>query len=452
MSQPPSRLERTLLAFILLTLIWLPLPLGSNRDWAAGLLLLLIGVAASTWALSQLRAGVAYRSQAKTLQAGLPMLALLLLSQLWVAVQWLGGLSMDNSATFEQLMLGLAYSLLFMMIISLFHTRKRLSILLATLVFSGTLQAFWGALMTLSGIEWLLTGPKTTYLGDATGTFINRNHLAGYLEMTLACGIGLLLALRDNRPFRWRNVLELLMGPKARLRLALVVMVIALVMTHSRMGNTAFFTSLLLVGGLFVLMEKEHRLRNSLILASIIVIDMLVISQYFGLEKLKDRLINTRLHDVVVNGEVVQQANEVRDDVFGYAIPLLMERPLTGQGAGSFEAVFPQYPGQDIRLNFDHAHNDYIQFAIEFGLLGSLPLAAFVLLALWHALKALWRRESVYRSGVGFGAAMGISALLIHSSTDFNLQIPANAATLVVLCAIAVLAGSHSKMRNHTQA
>ena len=53
----------------------------------------------------------------------------------------------------------------------------------------------------------------------------------------------------------------------------------------------------------------------------------------------------------------------------------------------------------------------------------------------------------MYRSGVGFGAAMGIIALLIHSSTDFNLQIPANAATLVVLCAIAVLAGSHSKPR-----
>ncbi|MNP82211.1 hypothetical protein D3C76_1807790 [compost metagenome] len=45
---------------------------------------------------------------------------------------------------------------------------------------------------------------------------------------------------------------------------------------------------------------------------------------------------------------------------------------------------------------------------------------------------------------MGFGAAVGIIALLIHSSTDFNLQIPANAATLVVLCAIAVLANSHS--------
>ena len=261
--------------------------------------------------------------------------------------------------------------------------------------------------------------------------------------MTLAGGIGLLLALRDGRPFNWVNLLELLLGPKARLRLALVVMVIALVLTRSRTGNTAFFISLLLTGGLFVLIEKQHRLRNSLILGSIILIDVLIISQYFGLEQLKDRLVNTQLRDVVVEGVVVQKSTEDRPDVFAYALPLLLEKPLTGQGAGSFETVFPQYPGADIRAHFDHAHNDYLEFGIEYGLLGSLPLAAFVLLALWHALRALWQRQSVYRSGIGFGTAMGVTALLIHSGTDFNLQIPANAATFIVLCAIAVLAGSH---------
>lgn len=447
MSQPTPLLERFLLGAILFILVWLPLPLGSNRDWAIGLFILVMGALAGVWALGQLRGTLTPGSQLKTLIAALPLLVLLLLSQAWVLVQWLAGLSVDNGATFQYLLLGLAYCLLFLLVVSLFHTRKRLSLLLGTLVVSGTLQAFFGAFMTLSGVEWLLVEPKTSYVGDATGTFVNRNHLAGYLELTLACGIGLLLALRDGRPFSWVNLLELLLGPKARLRLALVVMVIALVMTHSRMGNAAFFASLLLVGGLFVLLEKEHRLRNSLILGSLILIDILVVSQYFGLDKLKDRLLNTRLNDVVVNGEVVQQANEVRDNVFGYAVPLLQARPLVGQGAGSFEAVFPQYPGSDIRIHFDHAHNDFIQFAIEFGLLGSLPLAAFILLALWYALRALWQRESVYRSGVGFGAAMGIIALLIHSSTDFNLQIPANAATLVVLCAIAVLAGSHNKGR-----
>lgn len=447
MSQPTNLLERFLLGAILFILVWLPLPLGSNRDWAVGLFVLLMGALGGAWALGQLRGAVTPASRHKTLIAALPLLALLLLSQAWVLVQWLAGLSVDNGATFQYLLLGLAYCLLFLLVVSLFHTRKRLTLLLGTLVVSGTLQAFFGAFMTLSGVEWLLVEPKTSYVGDATGTFVNRNHLAGYLELTLACGIGLLLALRDGRPFSWVNLLELLLGPKARLRLALVVMVIALVMTHSRMGNAAFFASLLLVGGLFVLLEKEHRLRNSLILGSLILIDILVVSQYFGLEKLKDRLLNTRLNDVVVNGEVVQRANEVRDNVFGYAVPLLQARPLVGQGAGSFETVFPQYPGNDIRIHFDHAHNDFIQFAIEFGLLGSLPLAAFILLALWYALRALWQRESVYRSGAGFGAAMGIIALLIHSSTDFNLQIPANAATLVVLCAIAVLAGSHSNVR-----
>lgn len=452
MPQPSSRLERFCVAATLLVLVWLPLPLGSNRDWAIGLLVLLVGGLGALWALVRLKETEAPARQARTLKAGLPLLGLLLLAQGWVAVQWLAGLSVDNGKTFAYLMLGLAYSLLFLIIVSLFNTRKRLTLLLATLIVSGTLQAFWGALMTLSGVEWLLVGPKNSYIGVATGTFVNRNHLAGYLEMTLACGIGLLLALRDGRPFSWTSVLELLMGPKARLRLALVIMVIALVMTHSRMGNAAFFASLLLVGGLFVLVEKQNRLRNSLILASLVVIDILVISQYFGLERLKDRLLNTRLHDVVVDGEVVQQANEVRDDVFGYAIPLLKERPVTGQGAGSFEAVFPQYPGNDIRLHFDHAHNDYLQFGIEFGLLGMLPLAAFVLLALWYGLRALWRRESVYRSGVGFGASMGIIALLIHSASDFNLQVPANAATLVTLCAIAVLAGSHASPRGQREA
>jgi len=438
-----SFVERLLLAATLFVLVWLPLPLGSNRDWSVGLLILLIGGLGVIWIIEQLRGEGEKSSRNNFPAVALPLQGLLLLSQAWVTVQWLGDLSMDNGSTFQYLSLGLAYSLLFFLTVSLFYTRKRLNLLLGTIVFSGTLQAFWGAWVTLSGIELLFTS-KTSYMGDATGTFVNRNHLAGYLEMTLACGIGLLLALRDNRRFSWLKLLELLMGAKARLRLALLIMVIALVMTHSRMGNTAFFASLLLVGSLFILLEKKHRLRNVMILASILLIDVLVISQYFGLEKLKDRIINTRLNDVVINGEVVQKASEVRDDVFEYTIPLLKERPLIGQGAGSFEAVFPKHSGEEIRLHFDHAHNDYIQFAIEFGLLGSLPLLGFVLLALWFALKALWLRESVYRSGVGFGAAMGIIALLIHSSADFNLQIPANSATFVVLCGIAVLASSHN--------
>lgn len=449
MLQNSNRLERVLVASVLILLVWLPLPLGSNRDWSMGLLAALVGLIGCVWGVALWRNAL---PASKALRPALPMFVLLLSSQAWVAVQWLGGLTVDVGATFQYLMLGLAYSLLFLMVVSLFHTRRRLTLLLSVVVISGTFQAFYGAFMTLSDSEGLLASMGFGHAEVTSGTYVNRNHLAGYLEMTLACGIGLLLALRDGQPFRWVNLLELLMGPKARLRLALVVMVIALVMTRSRMGNMAFFASLMVVGAVFILLNREHRLRNGLILASLVLIDMLVISQYFGFDRLRDRLVETRLNDVVVEGQVVQRANEIRDDVFAYTVPLMMDKPLVGQGAGSFEAVFPRYAGEDVRNHFDHAHNDYIQFVIEYGLIGTLPLAAFVLLALWRALQALWRRESLYRSGVGFGAAMGIVAIGIHSSVDFNLQIPANAASFVALCAIAVLANQHSNPRRRSAA
>lgn len=438
-AQPPF-LERTLVAFTLMILIGLPLPVGSNRTWAVGLFALFIGVVAVLWAIGQWR-GVFKQSRA--LKPALPMLAMLLLCQAWVAVQWFAGITVDSGATVYALILGVGYSLLFLLIVSLFHTRKRLSLLLGALVVSGTLQAFYGTFMSLSGLPGLLGAVSR----DATGTFINRNSMAGYMELCLAAGIGLLLALRDTRPFSWKQLVELLMGPKARLRLALVIMVIALVMTHSRGGNASFFVGLLVVGSIFVLRSKQNRLRNILILASLVLIDVLVISQYFGLDQLKDRVMNTRLTDTVVDGEIVQKANEIRGDVFLYALPLAQDKPMTGQGAGSFEAVFPKYAGEDIRLHFDLAHNDYIQFAIEYGAIGFVPLALFVLLALYWAFKALWQQRSLYRGGVGFGAAMGIIALLAHATVDFNLQIPANAATFVVLCAVAVLANHHSKDR-----
>jgi O-antigen ligase len=452
-SRPAPLLERLTVALFLGFVVWLPLPLGSNRDWAMGVLVAGTGLLGFLYGLLLWRhppaAGAASHGAAAAFplndaqRAGLPLLACLLASQLWVAVQWWAGLTLDVGQTFQYLMLGLSYCLLFWLALSLFATRERLTLLLWTLVISGTFQAFFGAFMTLSGIEWLFLTPKEFGKGVATGTFVNRNHLAGYLELTLALGIGLLLALRDKRPFAWVHVLETLLGPKARLRLALVIMVIGLVMTHSRGGNTAFMASLLLTGALFAWREKEHRLRNGLILASLLVIDVLIVSQYFGLQKLKERLVNTDVQVTQVDGQVQVDIDDLRDDLLRDAWPLALERPLTGQGAGSFESVFPPYAGPTIIKTAEHLHNDYLQFWIEYGALGLLPLAAFVLLALWRALRPLMSGQGTFRSGVGFGGAMGLLALMIHSASDFNLQIPANAATFVLVGAIAVLAGTH---------
>lgn len=433
------RLERLIVAGVLGLLVWLPVPLGSNRPWSAALFGLAVGVLLLLWGVVLLRDP--NRRYWHSMQLAWPMIGLLAFTQLWVGLQWAFGLTTDVGETMAYWVLGMAYLGLFLLVLGLFKTRRRLSILLGVLVVNGVVHAFYGAMLVLTEVEWLRIGPDSG--GVVSGTFVNRNHMAGYLEMTLACAIGLLLALRENRAFRWHHLAGLLIGPKAWMRLALVIMVIALVMTHSRMGNAAFFTSLLVVGGVFTLLTPTNRLRNALILVSVLAVDLLVISQWFGLEELQSRLVATQIEDQVIDGEVVRRENVSRDDVVVYALPQLRERPVAGFGAGSFETSFQRFPGRDITGLFDHAHNDYLQFAIEYGLVGVLPLAGFVIFGLWHGVRALMDTQSVYRSGVGTGALMGLVALLIHSFTDFNLQIPANAALFVVLAAVAVLSRSH---------
>lgn len=432
------------LRFITLALlVWLPLPVGSNRHWSESLFIVVVATLAIACVASRIssraiRPPVAQAPSRNSLAAAW-MLTMLAITQVWVMLQWWLGLSEAPGETFRYGLLGTGYTLLFWLIITLFTRRSQITLLLSTLVASGAFQAFFGATMTLSGSEWLVFQPKEHYLNVVTGTFVNRNHLAGYLEMTIPCAIGLMLVLRNGRTLTWHGMLELILSPKLLLRLAIVIMVIGLVMTQSRSGNTGFVLSLLVVGAIFVLVNRQHRLRNCLLLASFITIDVLIVSQFFGLENLKNRIEQTRLQTVVVEGEVIQRRAD-RLDVADYVLAQIRDKPLPGIGAGAFESNFQQYPGPEIRLDFDHAHNDYLQFLAEFGVIGSLPLGIFTLIALVQAFIALCHHRSYWRSGLGFGAAMGILALMIHALTDFNHQIPANAATFIVLCALAVLA------------
>lgn len=441
-----TMLQRGLIAGVLALLLWLPLPLGSNHDWSVAVLIVWVGLLATVYAAGALANPASLRG-ARPPGVVLVMAACLLFVQAMLMAQlWLGW-SVDSGQSWRQLWLGLAYTALFVLVTGLFRCRARLTLLLAVIVVGGTFQAFYGAFMTLAALDGPLASLGYQHGRSASGTYVNRNHMAGYLAMCLGCGIGLLLALRSDQPARWTNLLETLLGPKMRLRLALAIMVVGLVMTHSRMGNAAFVLSLLVVGGVFAWRDTRHRVRNFLILGSIVIVDVLIISQFFGLDTLRDRVAQTRFQDVVVAGEVVARENVDRDDVFAYALPLALQRPLAGQGAGAFESAFPAWLGPDIPGHFDHAHNDYLQFWIEFGAPASAALVLFVLIAAREATRALLVARSVYGAGVACGALMALSAVAWHSLTDFNLQIPANAAFFMVVCAVAVLSFHHHRER-----
>src|SRR5258708_21747887 len=248
--------------------------------------------------------------------------------------------------------------------------------------------------------------------------------------MSLAVGIGVLIAsLSDRKADSWRNFMlltvEWILSPKMILRLSLCVLVIALTTTHSRMGNSAFFSSLIIAGAIGVRLSRQCTRNTVILLASLIAIDLFIVGSWFGVEKLAERLEQTTVAEV-----------QVREEPSAYSLKLIQDYPVFGAGPGSFYVVFPRYRAETIVNFYDHAHNDYAQFASESGLLGLGLLGAFVTMSLRAPLLAQWQRRAPLMRRIAFACVMGTTAILIHSWVDFNLQIPANAMLFIVVLAL----------------
>ena len=352
-------------------------------------------------------------------------------------------LSVEPHATRDFWFKTVAYGCMFCLTLLVVDSRRRLELLLKTLVVCGTLQALYASVMVLSGLEYGFFIRKFIGQGNATGTFVNRNHLAGYLNLCLAAGIGLMISkLGGEAVHTWRqrvrSIARLLLGEKTRLRIYLVVMVIGLVLTRSRMGNAAFFAGTLITGGIGLLLMRNAPRSTMLFLASIVALDLLIVGTWFGVDQVAKRIQQTEVTTNVDN----LLPTEDRDEVDRLALNYAKDYLLTGSGGGTFYVVFPAYSNRGITGFFDHAHNDYLQLLTETGVPGLALCVLIVLMAAVQALTTLRRRSDPLMRGTAFGVALAICWLAIHSTVDFNMQIPANALTMTVMLALAWVAAS----------
>jgi len=343
-------------------------------------------------------------------------------------------LSVDPNASRISLIKTCAYVSIFFLVLALANTRGRVLLLARVLVYAALVHSVYAVLMHLGGTQSEYFGVVFNHGDSASGFYPNRNHFAGYLEMNLAIGTGLLIAgLSDRSADTWKKFLRLtiewILSPKMMLRLSLCVLVIALTTTHSRMGNTAFFSSLLISGVIGICLARYATRNTVILLASLVVIDLVIVGSWFGVEKLAQRIEQTTAQEV-----------QEREDPAAYSVDLIRDYPVFGTGPGTFYVAFPRYRQEKVRAFFEHAHNDYAQFASESGLLGFSLLAALVGVTLAAAMLAQWRRRDPLMRGMAFACIMGVTSILIHSWTDFNLQIPANATLFMVLLALGWIA------------
>lgn len=467
----PFDIERHLFWLWVLLLCWLPVPLGSVEPWSFAVMEVGVFFILAIWCIAYATGRVAMGAvfkQAKWfvwLLVGwlgylllylipLPLDVISLISPATAAMHretlafdsgW-RTLALESHAGQAGFLKSMAYVAGFVVTLLLVTSRERARQFVFVLVVWALVLAVYGVLMHLNNVRITWFGSPMFHGTVASGTYFNRNHFAGFLEMTLALGIGLLIAdIRDRNAGTWkqrlRNFLEWIFSPKMRLRLMLCVMVIALVSTRSRMGNTAFFAALMIAGVIGIAFSRYATRGTVVLLVSLIAIDIFIVGSWFGVEQLAQRIEQTSLirQEVPVTG--ASESVEERLDATTSTMAMIKDFPIVGVGAGAWQVVFPKYRTEDVMAGyFEYAHNDYAQMAAEFGVIGFVWLGVIVGSSFVVALIAHARRRDPLMRGLSFASIMGILAIMIHSSVDFNLQIPANTMYFMVLLALAWIA------------
>jgi len=304
---------------------------------------------------------------------------------------------------------------------------RRLALLLLAMAAA---QALLGLLQVGDGADSALR-LGNRFMGDsAVGTYVNRNHLAGLLIMTLPIALGLLAAAvgrptRDLDTMSFRQRLARLGGLRyhrlvIHAALALVILV-GLVFTRSRAGIGLGMLGILLSAGLFA---RRLGGRNVYGLLGTVLALGLAAALEIGLAPVLERFsASDPLEDER------WEINTATLRAIGEFFPL-------GSGMGTYPEMFRRFQPQTITGFINRAHNDFLEWLSG----GGLPMAVALLLLLWEYCRR-WPRVLADTTWSSFhfiqvGAGLGLLLIGLHSLVDFNLHIPANAVYFALLAAL----------------
>ncbi len=336
----------------------------------------------------------------------------------------IGTISLTPDDTIMALMRWFSYGVLFLLVLQFSANQQRAQFFLKLLYWSVVLHAIIALLFLLQFGDTILGIPKWKYFGDALGGFINRNSFATFLALGSVVGINLLIAgtgfvnrSRNGKP-AGRMARDTVM-----IAIGLLVLLVTLIATNSRMGVTAALCGVLFSLGLafFKRVEGDNRSRLLPLVALLLVAVAFSVLAYGG--TFMERLGRT--------GDA-----EIRQQLYAQVIEMIGQRPLTGYGGDSFEYVFPLFhrPPVSVDLVWSKTHSTYLALWSDYGLIfGTMPmlLVATVFFRLLAAHRRSTLQEPLLRCGIG---AIVVGA--VHSLVDFSLEI--EAVTLVFVSILAV--------------
>lgn len=287
-------------------------------------------------------------------------------------------------------------------------------------------ESVYGAWQAFSKATTVLIWERPeVYDGRGSGTYVCPNHLAGFLEIALGLVAARAIFLRNEcKSIERATILKVVTVYGA------VMIAGGLVVTLSRGGWLAAsvgLLTLLLFGGLAFksLLPK---------LAVVGVIAACAGALLWSVDSVRNYLLKT----VAVDFDKQQVA--VGDPSLGGRIhmwkgtlPLIRENPVLGNGIGSWKWEFQKYHHPQIFSFPEYTHNDYLNLASDYGLVGVLLLVLVFGAFFIRAFKVVQISKSGDERAFAIGTISGVVSILVHSFFDFNLHILANSTLLAAV-------------------
>ena len=314
------------------------------------------------------------------------------------------------------------------------------------------IQAVIGLAQFGTGSMAVLPGLEGEAISAAHGTYPNSDHLAGFLEMALPVALGLLIAniqigsgtrARSTRKTPIRQRISRLFTSGIRFnRVAIyaaagLAILLGLTFSHSRTGVALAMLGILvssLVFGRWVGGQRSSRLITAFTVIAV------ALALEIGLTSVLSRFTGKGMTD------------DMRWSIYAATIQGIRDFFPMGSGFGTYPAVFRRFQPGNIPEFVNHAHNDYLEWLFEGGLVAAVLMIGFLALYVLRWRK-IWPRED-YCPPYGFmriSAGIGLLMMGLHGMIDFNLHIPANAVFFAFLAGVFFHQASPAKPERSAQ-
>jgi len=384
------------------------------------------------------------------------------------------------AATRSEFIKYVCYFLFGFILFKTIRSRRQVEVLVLVILASGLFQAFYGLAEYFGGTGQIFGYKNITGRGAAFGTFINRDHYSGFLEMIFPLCVGYLLAKADF--FSMKKGLSLrqkiVWFSQEKLQKVIILGFVSVILGAGLFFSLSRSGVIILVITFFLMMtavsagkskSKNNRhpdgMRRRTSGSGVGIGNGYGIGsedrrqsasqsrrmhpQTFGHKRyvkmvrttglvLAFTLIFIGIKPVIERFTLDSLISESRPRFYALTLDMIGDFPVLGTGAGTYIHAYTRYENEDLGGILHHAHNDYLEMLAEMGVVGggAIILAAFLALG-WMLARWLRRRDEFVR-GIGLGSMAGVAAVLIHSMSDFILRTPAVAVYFAAFYALGI--------------